>query len=444
MNRTVLVIDDDPRLCLTLADALASPDLEVLTAATLEEGLAVCRRRQVDVVLLDQQLPDGEGATICPAILRQDEGTKIVFMTAYPSFENAVAAVRHGAFDYLAKPFELEALRLTVGNALRLRALEAVEALAQRRARQDEAQTRLVGRSPAMEEVRHLCERAATSPAPVLIVGETGTGKTLLARYVHFRGRNASRPFVALNCAALPESLAESELFGHEKGAFTGAATARRGVFEMAADGTVLLDEIGTMPLALQAKLLGVLEDRRFRRVGSEVERVASARVVAATNADLEAARAAGRFRQDLFFRLNVIRIDVPPLRAHLEDIPELCAHLLGTIAGSSRPLAPGEAERLAAYGWPGNVRELRNLLERAVILEPEGPLAPSRLLVGSAPSGSEASGPAGPVLSLEEVERRHLELTLRQLGFNLSQTARALGISLSTLKRKVRELGLR
>lgn len=443
MNRTLLIVDDDAQLCLTLADALAGPELEVVTAGTLADGLAVCRRRQVDVVLLDQHLPDGEGASACPAILRQDEGTKIIFMTAYPSFENAVAAVRHGAFDYLAKPFELEALRLTIANATRVRALEAVEALAQRRARHDEAEAKLVGRSAATAKLRHLCERAAASQAPVLIVGETGTGKTLLARHIHYQSRNASRPFVALNCAALPESLAESELFGHEKGAFTGAASARRGVFEMAADGTVLLDEVGTMPLALQAKLLGVLEDRRFRRVGSEVERVASARVIAATNTDLDAARAAGRFRQDLFFRLDVIRIDVPPLRAHREDIPELCAHLLGTIAAAPRTLAPGEAERLAAYDWPGNVRELRNVLERAVILEPHGPLAPSRLL-GPAPSGETSAVPDSLITTLEEVERRHIEATLRRLDFNLSRTARALGISLSTLKRRARALGLR
>jgi len=437
VKRTVLVIDDDARLCLSLADALTGPETEILTAGTLGEGLAVCRRRQVDVVLLDQQLPDGEGATACPAILSQDEGTKIVFMTAYPSFENAVAAVRHGAFDYLTKPFELEALRLTVGNALRLRALEGVEALARRRACQDEAQTRLVGEAPAMRELRHLCERAAASQAPVLIAGETGTGKTLIARYIHFRGQGAGRPFVALNCA-------ESELFGHEKGAFTGASSPRRGVFEMAEDGTVLLDEIGTMPLALQAKLLGVLEDRRFRRVGSEVERVVSARVMAATNADLEAARTGGRFRHDLYFRLNVIRIDVPPLRAHPEDIPELCAYLLETIGGARRPLAPGEPERLAAYDWPGNVRELRNLLERTAILEPAGPLAPSRLLGGALPGPGEASAPAAPLRTLREVERSHIEVTLRQLGFNLTRTARALGISLSTLKRKVREFDVR
>ncbi len=444
MTHTLLVVDDDVGLCMTLADALAGPGLDVLTVGTLAEGIAVCRTRQVDVVLLDQQLPDGEGATACPAILSQDEGTKIIFMTAYPSFENAVAAVRYGAFDYLAKPFELEALRLTVKNALRLRALEGVEALAQRRARQDEEQVKLIGRSKALEDLRLLCLRAASSPAPVLIVGETGTGKTLIARYIHCLGRRVSRPFVVLNCAALPESLAEAELFGHERGAFTGAGSTRRGIFEMASDGTVLLDEVGTMPLTLQAKLLGVLEDRRFRRVGSEVERVVSARIMAATNIDLEAALAAGQFRQDLYFRLNVIRIDVPPLRAHREDIPELCAHLVQAIAGAPRPLAPGETDRLAAYDWPGNVRELRNLLERALILDPDGPLSPSRQLFPVPVRQDRPVPRVGSIPTLEEVERRHIEATLRELEFNFSRTARALGISLSTLKRRVRQLGLK
>ena len=202
MSRTLLVIDDDVRLCATLADALGTADLEVATATTLAQGLAVCRTRQVDVVLLDQLLPEGEGAEICPAILRHDEGTKIVFMTAYLSFENAVAAVRHGAFDYLAKPFELEALRLTVGNALRLLALEVTEELADRQFRQDGAQTQLVGDSAAMHEVRRWCERAATSQAPVLIVGETGTGKTFLARFIHYQSRSGNRPCSELRGAA--------------------------------------------------------------------------------------------------------------------------------------------------------------------------------------------------------------------------------------------------
>lgn len=440
MSRLLLVVDDDHRLCSSLQDALGGPDLEVVTTGTLAGAADTLLRRPVDVVLLDQQLPDGKGAGLCSAILEEDPQTKIIFMTAFPSFDNAVEAVRSGAFDYLSKPFELEALRLTVNNALRLRELEVVEELHHRRERQDAGLARLVGRSRAMDEIRRLCTRAAASRAPVLVIGETGTGKSLLARFIHEQGQQAGEPFVALNCAALPESLAESELFGHEKGAFTGASTARRGVFEMAGKGTVLLDEIGTMSLPLQAKLLGVLEDRRFRRVGSEVERSAGARVIAATNAKLEEALGEGRFRHDLFFRLNVIRIDVPPLREHREDLPDLCAHLLEGLGSGSRALAPGELERLAEYSWPGNVRELRNLLERAAILQPHGPLVLSPLLQGPGHAGPGEGAVAEDVLrSLEEVEERHIQQTLARLGGNLSQSAQSLGISLSTLKRRVR-----
>lgn len=445
MSRSVLIVDDDRRLCATLEDALREPGIDIISTGTLAGAAEILHRRPVDVVLLDQQLPDGEGANMCPAILEEDPQIKIVFMTAYPSFENAVEAVRRGAFDYLAKPFELESLRLTVGNALRLRTLEVVEELHQRRERQDAGQARLVGCSGVVGELRQLCGRAAVSRAPVLIVGETGTGKSLLARYIHEQGQQAGEPFIALNCAALPEHLAESELFGHEKGAFTGAAGARRGVFEMAAGGTVLLDEIGTMPLPLQAKLLGVLEDGRFRRVGSEVERRVEARVIAATNADLEAELEEGRFRRDLYFRLNVIRIDVPPLREHREDLRELCEYLLEGIAGSSRCLAQGELERFADYPWPGNVRELRNVLERAAILEPSGALRPSRLLQWSDGGVHAPESPAtGDLAPLEEVERRHIQRVLTSLDGNLSRTARVLGVSLSTLKRKVRTFRLK
>ncbi len=444
MSRTLLVVDDDLRLCATLEDSLRGPDLEVVSAGTLAAGISVCRSRQVDVVLLDQQLPDGQGASICPAILREDDQTKIIFVTAYPSYENAISAVRHGAFDYLAKPLEIESIRLTVGNALRVRELEAIEELHHRDATRDAAQASLVGSSLPMQAVKRWCRRAARSSAPVLIVGETGTGKTLLARNIHYQGQHANGPFVALNCAALPESLAESELFGHEKGAFTGASNARRGVFEVADRGTVLLDEIGTMPLTLQAKLLGVLEDRTFRRVGSEVERKTSARVVAATNTDLEEALAAGRFRNDLYFRLNVIRVDVPPLREHKEDLPELCAHLIARLEGGGGALAEGEVERLAEYDWPGNVRELRNLLERASIIDPQDALAPSGLLVGSTRPTNRPRRKPGEIPTLAELERRHIEQVLAELDSNFSRTARALGISLSTLKRKVSALGLK
>ena len=444
MSRAVLVVDDDRQLCAALKDALSSPEVEVLRATSVAEGREACRRRQVDVVLLDQQLPDGKGASLCPEILKADEQTKIIFMTAYPSYENAVEAIRQGAWDYVSKPFELEALRLSVTNALRVRELEAVEQLQRRDLGYAAAHATLVGSSAAMDEVRYLASlAAASSHVPVLILGRTGTGKSLLARFIHYSSRRAKLPLVCVNCAALPETLAESEIFGHERGAFTGASVPRRGVFEMAGEGSVLLDEIGAMPLALQAKLLGVLEDRRLRRVGSEVERPVAARVIAATNTELDRAMAAGHFRQDLFFRLNVMTILIPPLRDHLDDLPELCSRLVEDVCGAPRPLATGEIERLSAYDWPGNVRELRNLIERAAILGGTAPLAPSNLLGRPEVPAPAAPGKGTELPTLEEVERQHLDRVLRQLGGNLSQTARAVGISLSTLKRKIRQYGL-
>lgn len=443
MSKALLIIDDDHRLCATLKDALACSELSVHTAFTGAAGLQACRDRTFDVVLLDQSLPDGVGAALCPEILRHDDQTKIVFMTAYPTFENAVSAVRLGAFDYLAKPFEIEALQLTVANALRLRRLEAVEQLHRNDRRREAKDAVLVGSSSVMRGVVAVADRAAASDATVLVTGATGTGKSLVAKYVHYSGRRANQPFVSVNCAALPESLAESELFGHEKGAFTGAMASRRGVFEMAGEGTLLLDEVGAMALPLQSKLLGVLEERRYRRVGSEVERAVEARVIASTNTDLDAAVRDGRFRQDLYYRLDVVRIAVPRLTDHLEDVPELAAHLIASVCNGSRPLADGEGERLQAYGWPGNVRELRNVLERASILDPAGALEPSRLLAVSPARAAAATKTAARPATLAEVERCHIESTLRGLGFNLGRSARALGISLSTLKRKVRSYGL-
>jgi transcriptional regulator with PAS, ATPase and Fis domain len=292
---------------------------------------------------------------------------------------------------------------------------------------------------------------AASSGAPVLITGETGTGKTLLARWIHYNGARSDEPFVSLNCAALPETLAESELFGHEKGAFTGATGPRRGVFEMAERGTVLLDEIGAMPAQLQAKLLGVLEHRSLRRLGSETERPVQALVVAATNSDLESAIREGSFRKDLYFRLGVIHIGLPPLRDRLDDLPDLCRHLTRSIAGHEVPLADGELARLAAYPWPGNVRELASVLERALLIQSGDRLAPSALLAGSASAlpaspQREAAGETGradDVLPLETVERQHIERTLAHYRGNLTRTAAALGIALSTLKRKVKDSGL-
>lgn len=443
-RRTLLVLDDDRLLCRAIHDLFSSDTLEVTVAHSAAEGLSACEARAIDVVVLDERLPDGVGHTLCSRILALHGDAKIIFVTAYPSFDHAVQALQAGAHDYLAKPFELEALGLSLrrcGEALDLERAGRREAY---RSAREEERSVIVG-GVRMEPVRATVRLAAEGGSTVLVTGETGTGKNVVARAIHFAGPRRTGPFVSLNCAALPEHLVEAEILGWERGAFTGAIAAREGVVEMADGGTLLLDEIGELPMQTQAKLLDVIEERSVRRLGGRTGRRIDARLVAATNADLDERVAEGRFRADLFYRLDVVRIHVPPLRERAEDLPALCAQLLRTLGGprSEASLADGEIERLAAYRWPGNVRELRNVLERALVLH-RGSLRPSELLGAPAPPAhpSARSAPGGPAdgATLETVERRHIEAVLRQEGGNLARTARALRISLSTLKRKLRQ----
>lgn len=439
-KRAILVLDDDVLLGETLSDALTTESDEVVCAHSGAEGVAICSRRIIDIVLLDQQLPDGKGAELCKPILEHNENAKIVFMTAFPSFENAVTALKFGACDYLAKPFEIGELQLSIDNCKRLLEFENIERLLCRRRQKEAVDSAVIGSSGPLRNTLELATRAARAGAGVLILGETGTGKTLLARHIHYQGRNPSAPFVSLNCAALPDSLAESELFGHERGAFTSAETARRGIFEMAENGTVLLDEIGAMALPLQAKLLGVLEDREVRRLGGERRRPVSALIIAATNSDLEVAVAEGTFRRDLYFRLGVVPVRMPTLRERTTDLPELCAHLCRSICGRPLDLGDGEIDRLASYDWPGNVRELKNVLERALILQGEEAFRPSQFLMAAAvPKHSTQPPLSGSPKTLEAVEQQHIDRVLADNSGNLTRTAKELGIALTTLKRKIK-----
>jgi len=454
IKRTVLVIDDDKLLCDTIAAHLPSEGMEVLAAHSLAEGLQVCSQRKVDVLLLDQKLPDGEGHSLCPSILDCNEQTKIIFITGYPSFEDAVKAIRAGAHDYLCKPFELGEVDLAVQRLLRTLELENTEQLQHYKEGKEREESVLVG--DGLAPVRRLVALAASSEAPVLITGETGSGKNLTARAIHYASPRRDHTFIGVNCTALPENLIEAELFGHAKGAFTGAATAHRGIFEMAEGGTLFLDEIGEMPLHLQSKLLSVLEDKVVRRLGGETVRPVDVRIIAATGIDTETSLGE-TFRKDLFYRLSVIRIHMPPLRQRRQDIPELSDFLLKKIAWNRVVEIPDcEMEKLVRYPWPGNVRELRNILERAVILQKGPALRPSEMLGPAAegrdiPDGGEeaaaACSPGGHgqgIRPLEEVERNHIQCALESRSGNLTQTAKALGISLSTLKRKLKGYSLK
>jgi DNA-binding NtrC family response regulator len=445
--RSILVIDDDKVFCNAVADYLTSETAEVHTAHTGEGGLVICAQQKIDVVLLDQKLPDREGVSLCPSILNHHDQTKIIFITAYPSFDNAVEAIKMGAYDYLSKPFELQELELAIERALRTLELERIEQLQSYKDDKENEETILVSGQGRFSEILQLIDVAASADAPVLITGETGTGKSVVARSIHYKDPNHKKVFICLNCASLPENLIEAELFGCEKGAFTGAVSTRKGIFELAEGGTLFLDEIGAMPLHLQSKLLGVLEEKKIRRIGGESIKPVDVRIIAASNTDLENAIENGTFREDLYYRLSVIRIHIPPLRDRREDIPELCRYFIHAMThGHHINLPHSELAILLEYEWPGNVRELKNIIERSLILQKGTALRPAEFLNVdfSASSASSCSAPRGNgVSSLEEVEREHIRHALDTFTGNYTRTARALGISLSTLKRKLRSYGL-
>ena len=435
----LLVIDDDQLFCAGVREALQTAHLHVFEAHTCTDGLARCAREKIDIVLLDQQLPDGDGVGLCPKILAYNDRTKIVFITAYPCFDNVLSAIKHGAYDYLTKPIDIGALEILTAKALRFLDLERVEQAHDYRQKHQQTKTVLIGTQGGLYETQKHIRLAAENLLPVLITGETGTGKSLIAQLIHQASPLNRQAFIQINCAAIPENLMESELFGHEKGAFTGAVSARKGIFELAEGGTLLLDEIGELPLHLQSKLLGVLDDSRVRRLGGQVPRHINVRVIAATNIDLNLAVKEGRFRQDLFYRLGVILISPPPLRNRLQDLPRLCDHLIG--AHRQREgihITDDEIQRLTAYSWPGNVRELKNVIERSIILRNGPDIRPSQLLNQHGTAPAPVAAPTSSLLSLQQTEHHHIRTVLAHTAGNHSQAAKILGISRSTLLRKL------
>ena len=449
----ILVVDDEKLIRWSVGERLQRGGYEVLSAESGEEALEILAAQSPDLVLLDVRLPGIDGLVTLQRALGQSPELAVLMMSAHSTVDIAVEAMKHGAIDFLVKPFPFQALDAAVERALTTaRTRRQIQVLTEERRGGGEALAALVGRSAGMEQVRGLVSRLSGSDSTtVLIEGESGAGKEVVARAIHFSSGRAERPFLQVNCAALPEHLLESELFGHERGSFTDAHAQKRGLFESAEGGTVMLDEIGDLHPGGQAKLLRLLENKTFRRVGGVTELRADVRVLAATNVNLEERVAEGRFRADLFFRLNVVRIVMPPLREHPEDVPILCAHFIARfnqeMKRQLKGVNSGAIQMLQAYRWPGNVRELRNVIERAFILHAGAEeLRPEHLspeLRGAATAARRPEKTAAVPqdgLVLEDAERKLILEALERSSGNQSRAARLLGISRDTLRYRLKK----
>jgi DNA-binding NtrC family response regulator len=453
-NPRVLIADDELNQRVALAGVIRRWGYEVEAATDGAEALRKLADFPAEVVITDLNMPELDGKGLLEELQKTEHPPQSIVLTAFGSLETALETVhRLGAFWYLEKPVHPPALQMILERAVEKHRLSNHAVRLERELASHGVLGELTGDSPAMREVFWLLQQVAPTSATVLITGESGTGKELAARTVHQISPRRSGPFFALNCAAMPESLIESELFGHEKGAFTGALERRAGCFELARGGTLLLDEIGEMPIATQAKLLRVLEDRRVRRLGSPRESEVDVRVIAATNRNLLEAIAAGTFREDLYYRINVVEVRLPALRNRTEDLAGLTYSLLADMNKKHEcrvtEIAPEVGALLAAHPWPGNIRELRNVLERAVILAGSGAITPAHLPRGFAgrpePPAREpgsASVTLEPGMTVEEAERSLIEITLRHTGNNRTRAAEILGISAKTLFNKLREYG--
>ncbi|HHI96498.1 MAG TPA: sigma-54-dependent Fis family transcriptional regulator [Thermodesulfatator atlanticus] len=450
MKKKILVIDDEESILESLADILTDEGYQVLTALTAKEGLTKLLKEGPDLLILDVWLPDEDGLKLLQKIREKERNLPVIVISGHGTVEMAVKAIKLGAFDFLEKPLSYDRVVVTVANALRFRALEEENIRLKARL----TGPGLTGQSPSIERVREEIARVAATDATVLITGESGVGKEVAARMIHHLSRRKSGPFVAVNCAAIPEELIESELFGYERGAFTGAQTPKKGKFDLADGGTIFLDEIGDMSLSAQAKVLRVLQEKCFERVGGTKTIRVDVRVIAATNKDLLKEIQAGRFREDLFFRLNVIPIRIPPLRERPEDIPLLAETFLEELARHSglgrKRLSQEALEALMKYDFPGNVRELKNLIERLVIMsrgetiELEDLPPEIRTASPSTPRGEEPWFACNDFKKARSLfEKEFLKRKLAEYKGNITQTAEAIGLERSYLHRKLKSLGL-
>jgi DNA-binding NtrC family response regulator len=443
----ILVADDEEIVRESLQGWLAKDGYTVETAEDGPSALAKLRSGRRAILLVDLKMPGMDGLEVLAEAKKIQPELSVVIMTAYATVDTAVTAMKDGAYDYIVKPFDPEELSQMIHKIVAQQELLRENVLLRRLIKREYHFRDLVTKSHAMQEIFELAKTAARSQSTILILGESGTGKELLARAIHAESPRADGPFVAVSCAALTETLLESELFGYEKGAFTGAAAQRRGKFELARGGTLFLDEIGDVNTKLQMDLLRVLEERRFYRVGGNEPIEVDARIIAATNRDLKKAVSEGHFREDLFYRLNVIPITLPPLRERKEDIPLLVQHFIERLDAETGRKVDGlstEAmDALAEHDWPGNVRELRNVLERALVVAPGNLIEKKDLGLGLGVPAAAAPAATGD-RSLEDLERTHIAATLRNTHGNVSQAARVLGIDRVTLYNKMRKYGLR
>ncbi len=451
MRAKILVVDDEISILQSLRGVLQDEGYQVVVAASGEEALDEVRRDMPDIVLLDVWLPGMDGLEALDELKKLHPHLPVIIISGHGNIETAVKATRLGAFDFVEKPLSLERILVSIQNALEFYRLKEENRLWRQKASR---RTNLTGRSPAIRSVRIQAERAAPSNATVLITGENGTGKELVARMIHHLSRRGNRPVIEVNCAAIPEELIESELFGHEKGAFTGAHEKRKGKFDQANGGTLFLDEIGDMSLKTQAKILRIIQEQTFERVGGSRSIQVDVRIVAATNKNLLAEIEAGRFRQDLYYRLNVIPIHVPPLRDRIEDIPLLVQDFVNEmsseIAMGRKDISPEVIALLEQYRWPGNVRELRNFIERLLIMSPGHTVRSEDLpqdFVGQVPRATVKTDPFRHDTLREarlSFEREYLVRKLDENGGNVSVTAVRIGVERSHLHRKMKALGIR